>query len=67
MASKLNMADVRGSFPALSGDQVFLDNAGGSQTLSTVIDRLHIPHAITTLPQLTPTASPITSSIPTCN
>ncbi|KAB5581112.1 pyridoxal phosphate-dependent transferase [Coniochaeta sp. 2T2.1] len=40
MASKLDMTSVRGSFPALSGDQVFLDNAGGSQTLSTVVDRI---------------------------
>lgn len=39
MASKLNMAEVRGSFPALSGDQVFFDNAGGSQTLATAVDR----------------------------
>ncbi|KAH8910473.1 PLP-dependent transferase [Coniochaeta sp. PMI_546] len=31
---------VRGSFPALSGDQVFFDNAGGSQTLATVVDRI---------------------------
>lgn len=40
MASRLNMAEVRGSFPALAGDQVFLDNAGGSQTLATVADRI---------------------------
>jgi selenocysteine lyase/cysteine desulfurase len=35
----LNITEVRGSFPALSGDQVFFDNAGGSQTLATVADR----------------------------
>jgi len=39
MPSKLDMTEVRGSFPALTGDQVFFDNAGGSQTLSTVVDR----------------------------
>lgn len=39
MAPGLNMTEVRGSFPALNSDQVFLDNAGGSQTLSTVVDR----------------------------
>jgi len=36
--SPLDMAEVRSSFPALSQDQVYLDNAGGSQTLGTVID-----------------------------
>lgn len=40
MASEtLNMDEVRGSFPALSGSQVYFDNAGGSQTLATVADR----------------------------
>ncbi|PSR88947.1 cysteine desulfurase [Coniella lustricola] len=32
--------DIRGSFPALARDQVFFDNAGGSQTLGTVIDAI---------------------------
>ncbi|OIW35593.1 aminotransferase class-V [Coniochaeta ligniaria NRRL 30616] len=40
MASELNMAEVRGSFPALNSDQVFFDNAGGSQALATVVDRI---------------------------
>ncbi|GAP83505.2 putative aminotransferase class-v [Rosellinia necatrix] len=31
---------VRAQFPALSGDQVFFDNAGGSQTLGTVIEAI---------------------------
>ncbi|KAK0613046.1 cysteine desulfurase [Bombardia bombarda] len=35
-----NMDAVRGSFPALAGEQVFLDNAGGSQTLGAVADRV---------------------------
>jgi selenocysteine lyase/cysteine desulfurase len=39
MASELDMTEVRGSFPALNNDQVFFDNAGGSQTLATVVDR----------------------------
>lgn len=39
MAPQLDMAEVRGNFPALNGDQVFFDNAGGSQTLKTVVDR----------------------------
>jgi len=34
----LDLAEVRSSFPALREDEVFLDNAGGSQTLGTVID-----------------------------
>lgn len=36
--STLDINQVRGSFPALSVDQVFFDNAGGSQTLDKVID-----------------------------
>ena len=39
MAAKLNIDEVRGSFPALKGDQVYFDNAGGSQTLGTVAER----------------------------
>ena len=39
MAPELDMTDVRGSFPALNNEQVFFDNAGGSQTLATVADR----------------------------
>ena len=35
----LNMDEVRGKFPALAGEQVYLDNAGGSQVLGTVADR----------------------------
>lgn len=46
MASRLNMSEVRGSFPALAGDQVFFDNAGGSQTLATVADRYDAPYHI---------------------
>ncbi|KAK3694950.1 pyridoxal phosphate-dependent transferase [Podospora appendiculata] len=36
----LNMDEVRGSFPALSSPQVFLDNAGGSQALGSVAERV---------------------------
>ena len=36
--SKLDVSAIRAAFPALQQDQVFLDNAGGSQTLGTVID-----------------------------
>lgn len=39
MTSQLDLEKVRGSFPALTSDQVFFDNAGGSQTLETVVDR----------------------------
>ena len=31
---------VRAQFPALAQDQVFMDNAGGSQVLSSVIDSI---------------------------
>ncbi len=37
---ELNIDFVRKQFPALSGEWVFLDNAGGSQTLQSVIDRI---------------------------
>lgn len=36
----LQLDDVRQQFPALAGDWVFLDNAGGSQTLKQVVDRM---------------------------
>jgi selenocysteine lyase/cysteine desulfurase len=42
ITSRLNMpfeiSKAREHFPALKQDQVFLDNAGGSQTLGEVID-----------------------------
>jgi len=37
----LNIDFVRKQFPALSGEWVFFDNAGGSQTLQSVIDRIN--------------------------
>ncbi|WQF85042.1 Putative aminotransferase class V domain, pyridoxal phosphate-dependent transferase, major [Colletotrichum destructivum] len=40
MTVQLDIAAVRARFPALSQDQVFFDNAGGSQTLGTVIDSI---------------------------
>ena len=36
----LDLDFVRQQFPALAGDWVFFDNAGGSQTLATVGDRI---------------------------
>lgn len=38
---QLDIDFVRAQFPALSGDWIFFDNAGGSQTLKQVADRLH--------------------------
>lgn len=38
---KLDIEFVRAQFPALAGEWVFLDNAGGSQTLKQVADRIH--------------------------
>ncbi|KAI4602720.1 hypothetical protein KJ359_007938 [Pestalotiopsis sp. 9143b] len=40
MAS-FDLDNVRSRFPALQQDQVFFDNAGGSQTLGTVIDSIY--------------------------
>lgn len=37
-ASAFDISAVRAQFPALSQDQVYLDNAGGSQTLGSVVD-----------------------------
>ena len=36
----LNLQQIRAEFPALAGDTVFLDNAGGSQVLRRVADRV---------------------------
>ncbi len=36
----LNLDLIRAEFPALAGDTVFLDNAGGSQVLKRVADRV---------------------------
>ncbi|KZL68964.1 aminotransferase class-v [Colletotrichum incanum] len=38
MSAQLDIAAVRAKFPALAQDQIFFDNAGGSQTLGTAID-----------------------------
>jgi cysteine desulfurase family protein (TIGR01976 family) len=40
MTSPLDLSFVRSSFPALASGYVFLDNAGGSQTLRGVADRV---------------------------
>jgi cysteine desulfurase family protein (TIGR01976 family) len=39
-APALDLAFVRGFFPALAGGWIFLDNAGGSQVLGPVADRV---------------------------
>ncbi|KAK3363050.1 pyridoxal phosphate-dependent transferase [Lasiosphaeria hispida] len=39
-ANTLNLESVRGSFPALARDQVYFDNAGGSQVLGTVAESI---------------------------
>jgi cysteine desulfurase family protein (TIGR01976 family) len=36
----LNLERIRSEFPALAGDTIFLDNAGGSQVLKRVADRV---------------------------
>ncbi|KAI8156881.1 Cysteine desulfurase-like protein ustD [Colletotrichum sp. SAR 10_86] len=40
MSAQIDIAATRAKFPALGQDQVFFDNAGGSQTLGTVIDSI---------------------------
>ena len=39
-SAPLDITFVRRQFPSLEGDCVFLDNAGGSQALGRVIDRI---------------------------
>jgi len=39
-SNKLNLDFVRNQFPALQNDFIYMDNAGGSQTLQAVIDRI---------------------------
>jgi cysteine desulfurase family protein (TIGR01976 family) len=39
--AKLDLARIRAEFPALAAGTVFLDNAGGSQVLARVADRIH--------------------------
>ncbi len=36
----LDMDFIRAQFPALAGEWVYMDNAGGSQTLQSVVDRV---------------------------
>ncbi len=38
---ELNLARIRSEFPGLARDCVYLDNAGGSQVLRRVADRIH--------------------------
>ncbi len=40
VAAPLDLAFVRSQFPALAGDCVFFDNAGGAQVLKRVADRI---------------------------
>jgi len=47
----IDLARIRAEFPALAGDWVFLDNAGGSQVLRRVADRIH-DYLLTTSVQL---------------
>ena len=47
----LNLTAIRAEFPALGGDCVYLDNAGGSQVLRRVADRIH-DYLLTTSVQL---------------
>ena len=49
--SPLNLATIRAEFPALAADCIYLDNAGGSQVLRRVADRIH-DYLLTTSVQL---------------
>lgn len=40
MNTTIDLEFVRAQFPALAGEWVFMDNAGGSQTLKQVVDRI---------------------------
>jgi cysteine desulfurase family protein (TIGR01976 family) len=47
----LNLERIRSEFPALNDDCIYLDNAGGSQVLGRVADRIH-DYLLTTSVQL---------------
>ncbi|MCY7386995.1 MAG: cysteine desulfurase-like protein [Burkholderiales bacterium] len=47
----LHLPSIRAAFPALASDCVYLDNAGGSQVLRRVADRIH-DYLLTTSVQL---------------
>ena len=47
----LDLGRIRAEFPALAGNWIFLDNAGGSQVLRRVADRIH-DYLLTTSVQL---------------
>ena len=49
--TKLDIEKIRGEFPALNSRMIFLDNAGGSQVLKRVADRIH-DYLLTTSVQL---------------
>jgi selenocysteine lyase/cysteine desulfurase len=49
--NKLNLASIRAEFPALNNDTIYLDNAGGSQVLRRVADRIY-DYLLTTSVQL---------------
>src|SRR5512141_522782 len=51
MTDRLDLDAVRSEFPALASGFVFLDNAGGSQTLARVADRVR-DYLLTTNVQL---------------
>ena len=42
-STKFNVQALRAKFPALQQDHIYLDNAGGSQILGTVVDALVSP------------------------
>ena len=42
--SEFDVAAARSEFPALKSDQMFFDNAGGTQVLGTVINSYVIAH-----------------------
>ena len=46
-----DLTNIRAEFPALAGSQIYLDNAGGSQVLKRVADRIH-DYLLTTSVQL---------------
>lgn len=50
----MDIQKVRANFPALDKEQVFFDNAGGSQVLGTVVDSyatfLSIDHLLSGVP-----------------
>ena len=61
----MDRASIRGQFPGLRDDEIFLDNAGGSQVPRAVVDRIrdYMIHSYVQLGADYPTALRATETV----